>query len=144
MSDLKIPDKVANPAIYRKVRKIADATYERPGAFKSMFISKKYKELGGKYTEKYNNQKKDKGLLKKWRDEKWVSVKDYLDGKIVECGKDSIGKNACRPTKKIDNKTPITIQEVIKKHGKTKVRDAVNKKLKNLDLRLNWNTLIIS
>ena len=132
----KIPDNVINKSLYKKAKKIADETYKRPSAYKSMFIVKKYQELGRKYT------KKTKGLSR-WRDEKWVSVADYLDGKNVPCGSDKIGSNACRPTKRVDKNTPITIQEVIKKFGKTKVRQIVNKKIKNMDKTINWNNLTI-
>jgi len=132
----KIPENVINKSLYKKAKKIADETYKRPSAYKSMFIVKKYQELGGKYT------KKTKGLSR-WRDEKWVSLKDYLDGKTIPCGDDEIGNNACRPTKRIDSKTPITIQEVIKKFGKAKVRQIVNKKIKNMDKTVNWNNLTI-
>ena len=130
-------DNILNPRLYSKAKKIADETYKKPSAYKSMFIQKKYMELGGKY------KKKTKGLAT-WRKEKWVSVKDYLNDKIIECGDDKIGNNACRPTKKINKDTPITIQEVIKKHGKEKVKKAVNKKLKNMKLRLDWDTLTFS
>ena len=59
----------------------------------------------------------------RWRKEKWVSVKDFLDGKIVACGSDKIGNNACRPTIRIDDKSPKTIQELLKIHGKTKIKN---------------------
>ncbi len=94
-------------------------------------------ELGGKY------KKKGKGLAT-WRKEKWVSVKEYLEGNIVECGDDKIGNKACRPTKRINKDTAITIQQVIKKFGKAKVKRAVNKKIKNMKLRLDWDTLTFS
>ena len=135
---IKIPDNVKNPAIYKKARKIADETYERAGAYKNMFLVKKYKELGGSYKGQKTNR------LLRWRNEKWVSVADYLDGKSVVCGDDKIGNNVCRPTLKIDSKTPITIQEVIKIHGKKKVKEIVNKKLKNMNMRINWERLTIS
>jgi len=133
-----IPSNVLNPSLYRKARKEADSIYKRAGAYKNMFIVKKYKELGGKYSGKKTNN------LSKWRSEKWVSVKDYLSGKKIPCGEDSIGNNACRPTKRIDSKTPITIQEVIKKHGKKKVKEVISKKLRNMNLRINWNTMTIN
>ena len=47
MSD--IPNNVLNPKIYREAIKIADETYKRNSAYKSMFIVKKYKQLGGKW-----------------------------------------------------------------------------------------------
>lgn len=136
--DNKIPDNVLNPSLYRKAKKIADQTYKRAGAYKNMFLVKKYKELGGKYSGK----KTDK--LATWRKEKWVSVKDYLNGKNIPCGEDKIGNNACRPTKRINSKTPITIQEVLKLHSREKVKEVINKKLKNMNLRINWKTLKIS
>tara|TARA_A100000171_G_C2116152_1_gene137934 strand:- start:755 stop:1162 length:408 start_codon:yes stop_codon:yes gene_type:complete len=135
---MNIPENVLNPSIYKKARKIADETYKRDGAYKNMFLVKKYQELGGKYKGKKTNK------LSQWRQEKWVSVADYLKGKNVPCGEDKIGNNACRPTKRINKSTPITIQEVIKKHGRDAVEKAVNKKIKNMSLRLNWNTLKFS
>lgn len=135
---MDIPKNVMNPDLYKKARALADKTYKRAGAYKNMFLVKKYKELGGKYKGKKTNK------LMKWRDERWVSVADYLKGKNIPCGDDKIGNNACRPTKRINSSTPITIQEVIKKHGKDVVQKAVNKKIKNLNLRLNWNTLKFS
>ena len=60
-------------------------------------------------------------------------------GKKVPCGSGD-DKHACRPSKRVNNKTPITIQEVIKKHGKKKVIELANIKRKNLDLRINWNS----
>ncbi len=133
-----LPENVNNPSIYRKAKKIADETYKRPGAYKNMFLVRKYKELGGTYKGEKTNK------LKRWREEKWVSVEDYLNGNKIECGDSKIGNNACRPTKRINTLTPITIQEVIKKHGKTKVKDIVSKKLKNMNLRINWDKLTIS
>tara|TARA_Y100001972_G_scaffold129105_1_gene194208 strand:+ start:2557 stop:2964 length:408 start_codon:yes stop_codon:yes gene_type:complete len=132
----KIPENVINKSLYKKARETVYPRYKRPSAYRSMALQKEYIRLGGKYT------KKTKGLSR-WRDEKWVSVKDYLDGKTVACGDDEIGNNACRPTKRIDSKTPITIQEVIKKFGKAKVRQIVNKKIKNMDKTVNWNNLTI-
>ena len=137
-SPIKIPANVLNPDIYKKARKIADKTYARPGAYKNMFLVRKYKELGGKYKGKKENK------LERWRKEKWVSVDDYLKGKTVECGSPTIGANACRPTKRISKDTPITIQELIKKHGKANLQKIVNEKLKNLNKRVNWNNLTIN
>lgn len=133
-----IPKNVLNPDLYKKARRLADQTYKRPSAYKNMFLVKKYQELGGKYKGKKSSK------LMQWRDEKWVSVADYLKGKTIACGDDKIGNNACRPTKKINASTPITIQEVIKKHGRDSVQKAINKKIKNMNLRLNWNTLKFS
>ena len=136
------PNKIVNHKIYNNAKKNANKTFKRHGAFKSMYIQKKYKELGGRY-KGLKKSKKAKGVTR-WNREKWISVKDYLNGKYVLCGNDKVGgKNACRPSIRMSSETPMTIQEVIKKHGKKKVKEIVNKKIKNMELRINWNTLTI-
>ena len=118
--------------LYLKAKKIADATYKRPSAYKSMFISKKYMELGGKF------KGKSKGKLSSWLRSEWVQVVPFLEtGKKVVCGEGSNTK-ACRPTKRINKDTPITIDELIKIHGKKKLLELAKKKQKNMDLRINW------
>ena len=134
---MNIPENVLNPNLYKKAKKIADETYKRDGAYKSMYITRKYQELGGKYKGKKTNK------LETWRSQEWISMKDYLNGKIVKCGSDKIGDNLCRPRYKKGSKL-ITADEVIKKHGKEKVREVVNKKLKNMNKRINWNKLTIA
>ena len=54
---IKIPDNVLNAKIYEEAFRIGNETYERHSAYKSMFIVKKYKELGGKYKDKKNKNK---------------------------------------------------------------------------------------
>ena len=49
----KIPDNVLNPKLYKKAKEEADKKFEdKTSAYKSMWISKKYKDLGGKYSGK--------------------------------------------------------------------------------------------
>ena len=52
-------DKTSNA--YKKAKREADAKYEKHSAYKSMFISKLYKEYGGKYKD---SSKKDTKLSK--------------------------------------------------------------------------------
>ena len=106
---MDIPDNVLNPAIYRRAKKIADETYKRNSAYKSMFLVSKYKELGGKY----KGVKSVKGV-KRWNEEKWIQVLPFLEsGKKIACGFGEGGKS-CRPTKRIDSETPLTINQLIK------------------------------
>ncbi len=138
---MDIPDNVVNKKLYQKAKETVYPRYKRPSAYRSMALQKEYMRLGGKYKGEKKEAKMSK--LERWRKEKWVSVKDYLNGKTVNCGDDEIGNNACRPTKRIDNRTPITIQEVIKKHTKSKVTKVVEQKIKNMNKTLNWNTLVL-
>ena len=138
-----IPDNVKNPQLYKKAKQKATDKYgSKTSAYRSMYITKTYKGLGGTYS---GSKQGSKGTSK-WIQEKWVNVNAYLQGnKVVKCGETAKNKHACRPTKKIDSKTPITIQQVIKKHGKAAVKQAVQQKSTNASAkRLNWNTLKVS
>lgn len=100
-----------------------------------MLIQKKYKELGGKY-----KIKKDKNL-KRWLDEEWINAYAYINqNKIVKCGdKDYKTKSACRPLKRVSEKTPLTIKEVLKIHGKKKLNELISKKNKDpSNIILSW------
>ena len=84
-----------NQELYEKAKDLADKIYKKPSAFRSGFIVKKYKELGGSYA----NDGKLKNL-KRWFQEGWVSV----GGKYP----------TYRPTKRISDLTPLTINEISK------------------------------
>lgn len=141
--DIKIPANVMDASIYREARKIADNTYERPSAFKSMYIVRKYKELGGTYkgTEKEKTKAiKDKQKrTQNWRDEEWVQIKPYVkEKKKIGCGEGTNAK-ACRPLKDVKGKEKnLTMDEILKKYGKKKVLELTNKKIKDMDGRLDW------
>jgi hypothetical protein len=64
-----------NPRLYAKAKAKADETYKTHSAYKSGFIVKEYKRLGGKYLE--DSKPKD---LKRWFKEKWgdVGIKNIL------------------------------------------------------------------
>ena len=78
--------------LYEKARRIADISYDKPSAYKSGFIVKKYKEMGGKY-------KGESDLLENWFDEKWRDIgnKSYP---------------VYRPTKRINKDTPLLVSEI--------------------------------
>jgi len=86
---------INNQNLYNKVKKIADETYPKPSAFKSGFIVKKYKELGGTYSE--DGKPKN---LKRWFSESWKNIGDDK------------GYPVLRPTKRISKDTPLTPDEI--------------------------------
>lgn len=130
---MEIPNQYLDKSIYKKAKKKADETYERHSAYKSMYLSRVYKEMGGRY----KTEKKD-SKLKNWRDEQWVQVLPFLlENKKVPCGSGD-NKKGCRPLKKINKDTPITLSELIKKHGKKKLVDLAKLKRKNMNIRINW------
>lgn len=89
---------VDNQELYEKVKKYANSIYSKPSAYKSGFIVKTYKQLGGTYTD----DKKPKNL-KRWYSEKWSDIgnEDYP---------------VYRPTKRINKKTPLLTTEINNKN----------------------------
>jgi hypothetical protein len=84
-----------NKVLYEKVKNMMDEIYEKPSAYKSGAIVKKYKELGGEYIE--DNKPKN---LARWFKEDWQNI----------ASKDAYP--VLRPTKIINNKTPLTVKEI--------------------------------
>jgi hypothetical protein len=114
--------------LYEKVKQIADKTYDRPSAYKSGFIVKTYKGLGGTYTSyspKGNLAPAKSGMsnskqgLKQWFKEKWIDVghKAYP---------------VYRPTIRVNKKTPLTISEIDKTDLKKQI--ALKQKIKGKHL----------
>ena len=81
-------------SLYNEVKKIADEVYKKPSAYKSGFIVKKYKEMGGKYKD--DSEPKN---LKRWFNEKWGDVGNK-------------GYPVYRPSIRINAKTPLTVKEI--------------------------------
>lgn len=130
-----------NQTLYAKVKKEADKKFERPtSAYKSMWIQREYKKRGGKYTagKRGNN-------LSRWRREIWVQVIPYLRDKAAKlaCGEGKHTK-ACRPLVRVDSRTPPTLPELLKLHGKKKLLALAQKKSSNMSRRVNWKAGTIS
>jgi hypothetical protein len=131
-------DNILNPKLYEKAKKEADKVYSRHSAYKSMFISKKYKELGGKY----KTTKKKSGSTDNWTNEEWIQVIPYLTkGEKIVCGLDNKKNKVCRPLKRINSNTPITINELLKLHKKQDLIKLGNRKIKDMDGRIFWKIL---
>jgi hypothetical protein len=104
----------SNKKLYQKAKKIADETYSKPSAYKSGFIVKTYKEMGGTYETKAKVKP-----LKRWFEEKWQDV----------------GNSAYpvyRPTKRISKDTPLTASEIDPKNLKKQI--ALKQKIKGKNL----------
>ena len=95
---------VLDEDLYNKAKKLADEKYKKPSAYKSGFIVKTYKELGGRYKD--DNKPKD---LKRWFKEGWQDVgnKEYP---------------VYRPTKRVDKNTPLTVNEIDPKNLKDQIK----------------------
>jgi hypothetical protein len=85
---------IDNPELYETAKKIADETYDKPSAYKSGFIVKKYKELGGTYSGKKENKGIGRWFKEDWKD---IGGKEYP---------------VYRPTKRVSKDTPLTASEI--------------------------------
>jgi hypothetical protein len=120
--------------LYSKVKDEADKIFkERTSAYKSMWIVKKYKDLGGRYRGKKTSN------LSSWRKEKWIQVIPYIEkGQEIECGEGEYGK-VCRPLKRINDKTPITIGELQKIYTDKQILSIARRKAKDMyGKRVDW------
>lgn len=130
----------SNKKLYAEVKKKADKIFERHSLYKSMYIQKEYQNQGGKYKiDKPETIEKAESGTKRWLKEEWIKVSDYLNNKKVPCGQGSF--DACRPSKRVNKQTPITIQELQKKYGNDYIKKKVNEKLKNPDNYIQWDSL---
>ena len=131
-------DNAIDKQLYKVVVKEAKKKFEKwPSAYASMWVQKRYQELGGEYTKK--------GVgLKNWRREHWIQVLPLLkDGKVVACGDDNKETKACRPTVRVNKDTPITLQELLELHSVDDIIKAAEKKNANMSKRLNWKELTL-
>lgn len=86
--------KIDNQELYDKVKKEADKIYSKPSAYKSGYIVKKYKELGGTYSPD-NKPKK----LKRWFNEEWEDIA-------------KLSYPVFRPTVRVSKDTPLLPSEI--------------------------------
>ena len=92
-----------NPLLYEMAKMEADKIYDKSSAYKSGYIVKKYKELGGEYID--DNKPKN---LERWFKEDWSDVgnKDY---------------KVYRPSRRVNKMTPLLPSEIDPKNLKKQI-----------------------
>jgi hypothetical protein len=111
-----VPKNVVNKKLYLSIKNKIDKSIKgrRWGAYDSGRLVKMYKNAGGKYTGK-----KGKTNLGRWYGEKWVDACSWPKRK--PCGRKTKSTIAyCRPSKKIDSKTPKLIQSLSRSQIKSR------------------------
>ena len=106
----KVPGNVVNKKLYTSVKSKIKRSIKgrRWGAYDSGRLVREYKTKGGKYTGS-----KGKTNLSRWYKEKWVDACAWPKKK--SCGNKSNKKvTYCRPSKKVDSKTPRLVQKLTK------------------------------
>lgn len=101
---------IDDPELYALVKQYADLVYTKPSAYKSGYIVRLYKQLGGTYTEDFKPKK-----LKSWFSERWDDIgdKDYP---------------VYRPTVRVNKDTPLTVAEIDPQNLKEQI--ALKQKIK--------------
>jgi hypothetical protein len=120
-----------------------DSANEKYGSkssiYRSAYIVKKYKELGGRFIASKPNE--EKGLKRWFESEKWIHVIPYLTtGEIVICGS-SNKTEPCRPLIRKNNETPVTLPELLEIYSKKDILKIAKKKKQYPEKRLTWKTL---
>lgn len=98
--------------LYAAVKKRADAIYSKPSAYKSGWMVRTYKSLGGRYGSKDTGSKtlKPKTGLTRWFKEKWKSVGEKKDYPVF------------RPTVRVSKDTPLLPSEIDPKNLKKQIK----------------------
>jgi hypothetical protein len=95
-----------NPSLYEKAKKIVYSQYDKPSAYRSGALVKLYKQMGGTYSSSNKKSTIDDRPLERWFLEKWEDVNP---------NKTKTSYPVYRPTVKITEKTPKTVNEIPKK-----------------------------
>ena len=104
----KVPDNVVNKKLYLETKAKIDKSIKgrRWGAYDSGRLVREYKAAGGKYSGS-----KGKSNLDRWYKEKWVDTCAWPKRK--PCGrKNSKSIAYCRPSVKVNSKTPKLVQDL--------------------------------
>ena len=124
-----VPKNVVNKKLYLSIRNKLKKSIKgrRWGAYDSGRLVKMYKKKGGKYSGK-----KGKTNLGRWYKEKWVDACAWPKRK--PCGRQTKSKIAyCRPSKRVDSKTPKLIQSL----SRSTIKSRCARKRKNPKKRIN-------
>ena len=98
--------------LYEIVKLIVNEQYKKPSAYRSGAYVKLYKQLGGEYETTNKNDINDKPL-KRWFLEQWKNVNPH---------KTDFTYPVYRPTKKITDETPKTVNEISEKRLKEQAK----------------------
>ena len=85
---------VLDRELYDKAKQHADTIYSKPSAYKSGFIQRYYKSIGGRFREDHKPKALDQWFKEKWTD---VGNKAYP---------------VYRPQVRVNKTTPLTVQEI--------------------------------
>jgi|GEM_PF-4377474 hypothetical protein len=110
--------------LWEKIRLEAKIKFKAfPSAYASFWISNQYKKQGGEYLDV--SSKKSSSLVR-WKLEKWINIcEKNSSGGYKPCGRADKSEKypVCRPSVKINKKTPKTVHEMKKSEIESKCKE---------------------
>lgn len=122
--------KYLDKSIYMKAKEIVYKNYDKPSAYRSMALVKKYKDMGGRLEDE-----KKEGGTRDWLVDRWVNLTPFAEGLTSDrfqykCGERAPrqkGPSVCRPSSEV------------KRYSKAQIRKAVG--LKSDIKVIDWKSL---
>lgn len=110
-----------NKSLYEKiVQNVKSKVTRWPSAYASGLVVKEYKEAMKKLGKKpYVTDNKD-STLNRWFKEKWI---DIATNKPCGKAKTKDYYPTCRPSVRVNKKTPVTINEMTRKQKETMIKE---------------------
>lgn len=115
--------------LYNKIKKEVYKKNPKHSLYRSALIQKIYQSEGGEYEE----GDKPKMNIKKWFKQLWVSLPDYLNGDIVQCGNSKLEGiyPLCRPLAIAEKLSKSEIKKMIKEKNELKEKPLRTEKVIN-------------
>tara|TARA_B100000524_G_scaffold333617_1_gene221582 strand:+ start:886 stop:1401 length:516 start_codon:yes stop_codon:yes gene_type:complete len=113
----------ADRALYERVKREARRRFDTwPSAYASGWLVREYKRRGGTFPGLGGVRSEGRRAgIGRWFRERWVQVRPYLlRAEVVDCGSGDAAK-ACRPLRRVDERTPATVGELVAMHGREKL-----------------------
>lgn len=130
-----------DPTLYARVKAEAKKRFQRwPSAYGSAWLSKTYRARGGKYRPSSKKTSPSRQGVGRWMKEEWIQVLPALESppRFLPCGSAMGRGKACRPKTRVHSRTPPTLSEVVRAHGKHKVRSLARRKSRDMNGRADW------
>lgn len=116
--------------IYMRAKEVVYKQYEKPSAYRSMALVKKYKDMGGRLEKETKS-----GGTRSWLVDRWVNLTPYAEGLTTDrfqykCGEKAPrqkGPSICRPSAQV------------KKYSKNQIKKAVE--IKSDGKIVKWDKL---
>jgi len=123
--------KYLDKGIYMRAKEVVYKQYEKPSAYRSMALVKKYKDMGGRLEKDGSGN----GLRKWSLQERWMNLTPYAEGLTSDrfqykCGQkapNQKGPSVCRPSAQV------------KKYSKNQIKKAVG--IKSNGGTIKWDKL---